>query len=207
MAKAVGVQIACARTPHSSPRPTRARKQASISDSGDYVAFSGESTGSVYLWDTPSSQYKLAYTLTPPSSETWYSQARGWGREVATPHASRLRARTPRPPRPLPARRPTRAHRRAPSRPTARAARAASSSPLASPTSPPCSCASSSTRWPPARCSPTTCPPRTRSCRRGRAGRGRRAREGAAFGAALLTHSSLVPFRAHAPIIRRCPPS
>jgi hypothetical protein len=41
--------------------------QAELSTSGDFLAFAGEDTGSIYHWT--GTVYQLAYTITPPGGK------------------------------------------------------------------------------------------------------------------------------------------
>lgn len=47
---------------------------AELSDTGAYLAFSGQDSASVYAWDAASSSYALKYSIKPPgASPDWYS--------------------------------------------------------------------------------------------------------------------------------------
>lgn len=49
---------------------------AQLSDSGDFLAFSGQDKASIYQWSAASGAYTLAYSVTPSgSSNAWYSES------------------------------------------------------------------------------------------------------------------------------------
>ena len=49
---------------------------AQLSDSGDFLAFSGQDKASIYQWSAANNAYALAYSVTPSgSSSAWYSES------------------------------------------------------------------------------------------------------------------------------------